>query len=195
MGHHNFSGQLCQHLTVFWARNFFLTSNVNLLSFRWKLVPLSSKLRVWVPVALFWHSISSWRRARCGHCTSNGCTGLWLLALETLLPSVTLQQLWCSCKHLSRWRWHQQGIGFETGLLLPASSQGAAVWWLLHFEGKLHFFVCILDGFFSSTFPFGSAVLSLLSISTYGGGSISVLLQLVLCSPQNQTIITVGKDL
>jgi len=30
MGHHSFSGQLCQHLTALWVKDFLLTSNLNL---------------------------------------------------------------------------------------------------------------------------------------------------------------------
>jgi len=33
MGHHRFSGQRCQHLTVTWGKNFFLTSNLYYPSF------------------------------------------------------------------------------------------------------------------------------------------------------------------
>ena len=39
MGHHSFSGQLCQHLTALWGMNFSLTSNLNLSSFSLKPFP------------------------------------------------------------------------------------------------------------------------------------------------------------
>ena len=40
MGHHSFSGQLCQHLTTLWGKDFFLISYLNLLSFSLKAFPL-----------------------------------------------------------------------------------------------------------------------------------------------------------
>ena len=39
MGHHSFSGQLCQRLTAIWGKNFHLTSNLNLPSFSLKPSP------------------------------------------------------------------------------------------------------------------------------------------------------------
>ena len=40
MGHHSFSGQLCQGLTALWVKNFCLISNLSLPSFNLKLFPL-----------------------------------------------------------------------------------------------------------------------------------------------------------
>ena len=40
MGHHSFSGQLCQHLTALWGKNLFVTSNLNFHSFSLKPFPL-----------------------------------------------------------------------------------------------------------------------------------------------------------
>ena len=40
MGHHSFSGQLWQSLTALQVKNFFLTSNLNFLSFSLNPLPL-----------------------------------------------------------------------------------------------------------------------------------------------------------
>ena len=55
MGHHSFSGQLCQRLTALWVKNFHLTANLNLPSFSLKpfLVPSQQLLERWGKWSVF----------------------------------------------------------------------------------------------------------------------------------------------
>ena len=90
MGHHSFSGQLCQSLTALWGKNFLLTSSLNLPFFS-----LKPSLPCSITIRLYEKLVPHGRHTRdlCAPPASAMCYFKHNIATHMLIRSV--MQQWC----------------------------------------------------------------------------------------------------